>query len=61
METTICVNVRGQGQVLAPEESSESEMYPNPPNSRGGITVTPTPAWGGGGVRLPQEVPVLCF
>lgn len=46
METTICVNARGQGRELAPEESLESEMYANPPNSRGGITVTPTPAWG---------------
>lgn len=33
MNTTISVNMKGQGQELNPGGSSESEMYANPPNS----------------------------
>lgn len=45
METAICVHMRGQVQELDAEGSSESEMYANPLNKRGGIQVPPTSAW----------------
>lgn len=46
IETAVCVSIRGQGRELDPEESTEIEMYTNPPNSRGGICVTLTSALG---------------
>lgn len=44
METAIHVTMRGQGQELDPEGSSESEMYANPPNKGGEIQFPPIPA-----------------
>lgn len=46
METATCVNMRSQSQQLDPEYSSESEMYTNPPNSKGRIKVNSAPALG---------------
>lgn len=45
MNTTISVNMKGQGQELNPGGSSESEMYANPPNSGWG-EATQILSWG---------------
>lgn len=63
MKTTVSVNMRGQGQELNPEESSEGEIYTNPPNSRGGKKL-PDSCLGDVqdsdlGIGLPEEIHVL--
>lgn len=50
--TAICVIIRGQGQELDPEESSEIEISANPPNLRRGIKL-PWP--------LPWSRDAMCF